>query len=94
MNQEMVVIIVQNSQGKLFVHQRSANKKTFPSLYGLGAGGHVEPNELPHQAASRELNEELELKTKLESLFSIDFTSTDNNHIVHVFKTLYDGDIK
>ena len=94
MKQDMVVIIVQNSSGQLFVHQRNADKKMFPSLYGLGAGGHVEPGETPNQAASRELQEELDINIKVQPLFSIDFKSTDVNHIVHVFKALYDGDVK
>ena len=92
--QDMVVIIVQNSSGQLFVHQRNANKKMFPSLYGLGAGGHVEAGETPNQAANRELQEELDINMKVEPLFSIDFKSDDIEHIVHTFKALYDGDVK
>jgi 8-oxo-dGTP pyrophosphatase MutT (NUDIX family) len=89
MKQRMVVIIVHNSLGQLFVHQRNAEKKIYPSLYGLGAGGHVEPGELPSQAAKRELKEELNIQTNIKPLFNIDFKSAGINHIVQVFSTLY-----
>jgi mutator protein MutT len=94
MEPDKVVIIVQNSSGQLFVHQRSADRKMFPLLYGLGAGGHVEPKESPAQAAKRELKEELNLNTKVEPLFSIDFESDKIKHTIHVFKVSYDGEIK
>jgi len=93
MESDKVVIIVQNSSGKLFVHQRSADKETFPLPYGLGAGGHVESGEKPIQAAKRELKEELGIGPKPESLFSIRFESNEFKHIVHVFKALYNGGV-
>ena len=91
MQSDKVVIIVQNSSGQLFVHQRSADRETFPLLFGLGAGGHVEPREEPIQAAKRELKEELDIEVELKPLFSINFKSDEFKHIVHVFKALYDG---
>lgn len=94
MKQDMVVIIVQNSLGSLFVHQRSVDKKIFPSFFGLGAGGHIEQGETPNQAANRELQEELGINNKVESLFSIDFKSDDVEHTVHVFKVLHNGNVK
>ena len=36
-----VIIIVRNKNGNYFVHQRNSDKKTFPNLFGLGAGGHI-----------------------------------------------------
>jgi 8-oxo-dGTP pyrophosphatase MutT (NUDIX family) len=94
MESDKVVIIVQNSSGQLFVHQRSADRETFPLLYGLGAGGHVEAKERPIQAAKRELKEELDIEVELEPLFSINFESDEFKHIVHVFKASYDGELK
>ena len=94
MEPDKVVIIVQNSSGQLFVHQRSADKKMFPLLYGLGAGGHVEPKESPTQAAKRELKEELDIDSKIKPLFNIDFESDEIKHTIHVFEVSYDGEIK
>jgi 8-oxo-dGTP pyrophosphatase MutT (NUDIX family) len=94
MQPDKVVIIVQNSSGQLFVHQRSADRDIFPLLYGLGAGGHVESGESPIQAAKRELKEELDIEIELEPLFSINFESDELKHIVHVFQAPYDGKVK
>ncbi len=94
MESDKVVIIVQNSLGKLFVHQRSAKKKIFPLLYGLGAGGCVNSGESPEQAAERELKEELNINNKVKSLFNIYFKSESLNHKVHVFYVKYDGNLK
>jgi len=91
---DKVVVIVQNSLGKLFVHQRGAKKKTFPLLYGLGAGGCINPGETPHQAAERELREELGIKAKPKSLFNIYFKSKNLSHEVHVFYVKYDTILK
>jgi len=35
----IATIIIRNQAGDFFVHQRKENKKTFPNLFGLGAGG-------------------------------------------------------
>jgi len=94
MESDKVVIIVQNSSGQLFVHQRSADKKIFPLLYGLGAGGHVKPKESPIQAAKRELKEELSIDAEVKSLFGINFELNTVKHTVHVFRVSYDGDVK
>ncbi len=86
---EAAIIIVQNSEGKLYVHRRSPNKKRFPNLYGVGAGGKIEEKETPIQAATRELKEELGFESELIFLFSI----TYEDWIEHVFLTRYEGEI-
>ncbi len=90
---EIVIIIVQKYE-KLYVHQRSAEKKVDPSLFGLGAGGKAEPGESPLEAAARELGEELEIERKpeeLERLFNFPFP--ERNYHVHVFRTCHYGEI-
>ena len=93
MEPDIIIIIVQNLSQELFVHQRSANKKMFPLFYGLGAGGYIESGEAPAQAAKRELKEELDIDNEVEPLFSFHFASKEVTHNVHVFKTMYDGDL-
>jgi len=94
MNKKLAVIIIRNSQEQLFVHQRSENKKPFPLLYGLGAGGKFEDGETPEQAASRELEEELGLKNDIQFLFNFDFESNEATHTIYVFQMLYDEKIE
>jgi len=94
MKTNIAIIIVQDSGGQLFVHQRQADKKVFPSLYGLGAGGKVDGDEKPEQAAVRELREELSVDKKVESLFSFPFTQHVVSYDVHVFRVMHDGELK
>lgn len=95
MEPDKVVIIVRNSSGQFFVHQRSATKKIFPLFFGLGAGGHVEPQEKdnPEKAALRELQEELSIVATVKKLFSMDFRSEAITHTLHIFEILWDGQI-
>lgn len=81
----IAVIIIQNEKGDFFVHQRSEEKKTFPRLFGLGAGGHIEENENPEEGAARELFEETGLNEKLISLFNFNFELSDESYPVYVF---------
>jgi len=94
MEPDKVIIIVQNSSGELFVHQRSANRKMFPLLYGLGAGGNVETGENPAEAAKRELKEELGIDNEIEPLFNFHFASEEITHNLHVFRAKYDGNLR
>lgn len=54
-----VGILVRDSGGRLYVHQRTADKDVFPSGYDMFAGGVVAVGETYHAAAERELAEEL-----------------------------------
>ncbi len=52
-------VLVFNSQGQLFVHQRSATKDVYPSRFDVAIGGVVAAGETYEAAASRELAEEI-----------------------------------
>jgi len=85
----IAAIIIRNSHNKLFAHQRSAHKKTFPNLYGLGAGGHIQHNESPAEAAKRELFEETGIDADPTFLFSFPYSDYE----VHVFEVVSDGPV-
>jgi 8-oxo-dGTP pyrophosphatase MutT (NUDIX family) len=86
----IAVVIITNKEGKLFVHQRRSDKKTFPDLYGLGAGGHIEEGETPEVGATRELFEETGLQTPIKKLFSIEYKGSEEAYPVEVFETITD----
>lgn len=85
----IAAIIVRSTDNKFFAHRRNAHKKTFPSLYGLGAGGHIRQNESPALAAKRELLEETGIEAEPIFLFSFPFS----DYQVHVFETISDGPV-
>ena len=54
-------VIVLDPEGRIFVHQRSANKRVFPSMYDMFVGGVSEAGEPSHVTLLRELQEEVGL---------------------------------
>ncbi|MER6689835.1 NUDIX hydrolase [Streptomyces minutiscleroticus] len=54
-----VFVRVEDAEGRLFVHRRTATKLVFPSLYDLFVGGVVGAGETYDDAALREAEEEL-----------------------------------
>lgn len=57
-----VLMLVYNSQGKLYLQQRSKRKTLFPGCWDVSASGHVQAGEALEDAARREIKEELDLE--------------------------------
>lgn len=74
----IVVFIVNNDNTKVMLQQRSANKKIWPNLWDITAGGHVLSGELGYQAAIRETKEEIGIDIDKESLEFIVATISEN----------------
>lgn len=85
---DVVVVVIRREDGFFFVHQRRADKETFPLRYGLGAGGRVESSEDSAAAAARELAEETGLTTPLEHLFDFRHEDGDVERNLHVYETI------
>lgn len=85
-----VIIIIRNINGDYFVHRRNSNKKNFPNLFGLGAGGHIEENETKEEAAKRELFEETGLETELKYLFHKTYIGNEFTNEMDIFETKTD----
>jgi mutator protein MutT len=94
----VAIIVIENSAGKFFVNLRLADKKIFPSLYGLGAGGKIEEGETPEEGARRELQEETGITGEIKFLFELYFEDHDYHHQpcrhqLHVYYCKFDGEI-
>jgi len=60
-NYRVVNIFVFNSNGKILLPKRDSTRKIFPNCYDFSCGEHVKSGETYEQAATRGLNEELNL---------------------------------
>lgn len=73
-----VVLFILNSQGQILLQQRSANKKLWPNLWDITAGGHVLKDEFGYEAVIRETKEEIGLELDVEDLLFIGCTRSTN----------------
>lgn len=87
-----VYILVFNSQGQLFVHQRTDSKDVYPGYWDVAVGGVLGAGEEPMTGARRELREELVVETDtLRQLFGFRFQEARNRVIGVVFSCTWDG---
>ena len=97
----VVVFIISTDNKKVLLQQRSANKKLWPNLWDITAGGHVLSSEFGIDAAIRETKEEIGIdvsKNELEFIGSTisENTSSDiiNRHFNEYYIVHKDIDIK
>lgn len=62
-NFRVVNAFVVNSEGKLWIPRRAADKRVFPLCLDMSMGGHVESGETYDQTFKREMQEELNIDT-------------------------------
>jgi isopentenyldiphosphate isomerase len=90
-----VAILVRNSQGQVYVHQRTATKDLFPSMYDMFVGGVVGSGEDYLAAAQREVDEELGVASGgLEFLFDHLYQGAENYSWIRVYRVTWDGAIR
>lgn len=87
----VVHVLVFNSEGKLFLQQRSMNKDVAPGKWDTSVGGHVDPGETLEDAAMREMEEELGIRPNLEFLYSYVHSNDYETEQVHTFRSTHDG---
>lgn len=78
-----VTAFIINSKGQVLLQRRSANKKLWPNMLDISAGGHVMTGEFGFQAIIRECKEEL----------GIDLSKDDTTFIGSAISTNIKGDI-
>lgn len=97
----VVVFIIDTTNNNVLLQQRSANKKLWPNLWDITAGGHVLTGEFGYEAVIRETKEEIGVNIKKEDLEFIGTTISNqtqdniiNNHFNEYYIVHKDLDIK
>ncbi len=89
-----VYILVRNSRGELFVHQRTASKDVYPSYWDVTVGGVVAAGEDYEPAARREIAEEIGASCDtLIPLFEVRYRDASTQLIGKAFLARYDGPV-
>ena len=89
-----IAVLVRNSQGQVYVHQRTDTKDLFPAMYDMFVGGVVGSGESYLDAAVREAREELGVDNdQLEFLFDYLYQGPRNYSWVRCYRVSWDGPI-
>jgi 8-oxo-dGTP pyrophosphatase MutT (NUDIX family) len=78
-------VILRDALGRFFAHQRRHEKRSYPGLFGLGAGGRLRPGETPRAGATRELFEETGLRCAISECFEFAYQDAATSHQLFVF---------
>lgn len=91
----VVHVMVFNNQGDLLLQKRSANKDIAPGKWDTSVGGHVNPGEDIHDAAVREMKEELGIEPSgLQFLYSYLFRNHRESELVSTFSSAWEGEVR
>jgi isopentenyldiphosphate isomerase len=89
-----VFIVVRRPTGEVLVHQRSPHKDIWPSAWDIAAGGVVHSGEAWHDAAMRELHEEVGIAgAPLRFVRSGRYCDDVVRELARVYTTIWDGPI-
>lgn len=90
----VVHVMISNAQGDLLLQKRSLNKDIAPGRWDTSVGGHVNPGEQVHDAAVREMAEELGIVTHgLQFLYSYLFRNHRESELVSTYSCIYKGEV-
>ena len=85
-----VHVFLFNSAGKLFLQKRAQTKDEFPGYYDSSAAGHVNPDESYHEAAERELKEELGIEAPLNKIAKLPASQENGWEFVAFYSAVAD----
>lgn len=88
-------VVVRNSRGEIFVHQRTDTKDVYPGLFDLAAGGVIAAGEDPDSAAQREAFEELGVTgVPLRRIGIGSYADEHTTYVAFLYEAVYDGPIR
>lgn len=85
-----ISVLIFNSKGELLLQRRALKKYHSPGLWTNTCCSHPYPFEIPEDAASRRLNEEMNIDSKLDFVFKFIYKTEFSNGLIeneldHVF---------
>jgi isopentenyl-diphosphate Delta-isomerase len=89
-----VHIFIFNARGELFLQKRSPAKDQYPGHWDSSAAGHLDPGEIPEDAAQRELGEELGITAELTAVYRHPAGPETGWEFVTLFTGTEDGPIR
>jgi isopentenyldiphosphate isomerase len=88
----VVHVLVFDRKDRLLLQKRSGNKDVAPGKWDTSIGGHVSPGEPAHDAALREMEEELGITGEgVKFLYTYLFTNDHESELVSTFLCLCEG---
>ncbi len=87
-----VYVFIFNKNGDVLLQKRSSNKRVWPNLWDVTAGGHVLSGEFGRQALTREIKEELGLnidENELKYLVGSKSTNIKGDILDNIFNECY-----
>lgn len=91
----VVHLHVFNSRGELYLQHRPLWKDIQPGRWDTAVGGHVDYGETVEEALRREVREELGIVDfRPEQVVVYEFRSERERELVHVYRTVYDGEVR
>ena len=89
-----VQVLVLNSNNEILLQKRSQKMDTMKGYWSSSVGGHVNSNESYLDAAKREMEEEMGLKSELEEVGKVISTHPEHNQLVKIFICNNEGPFK
>ena len=94
----IAIVYISNSQNEIYIQKRSPKAESSPSMWDHSAAGHVDADEIPENAAKRELKEELGINSNRLTYISTYKTQRKSgkrifNRYWHLYCLTYDGKI-
>ena len=86
-------VFVFRSDGQMLIHQRSANKEEFPSVWTSSCSGHVSSGETYESSAPRELQEELGIQATLQRLQKFPAQEATSWEFTVLFQAVTDAEV-
>lgn len=82
-----ISVLAFNDKGDMLIQKRTEDKSLYPGMYDLSVGGGVKAGETYENAAKREIEEELGVKTDVILAGTMRFKDEEDNCIVNIYAT-------